>query len=115
MIDSVKQDQRSTAVPGFPLYHSVNQWTVIPEMAKNDPFMVLTWSLKLALPESYSMSPWMIHTKFHNSVYIPYSPFPRNGQNMALLFLTYVPHMVLQIFFPESYSMCLGRIHAKFH
>ena len=28
------------------------------------------------------MFPGMVHAKFHNSGYIPKSPFPRNGQNM---------------------------------
>ena len=45
------------------------------EMAKIWPFygqnMVLTWSFKLSLPESYSMCPGMLHAKFHNSGYIP--------------------------------------------
>ena len=39
----------------------------------------------------------MLHTKFHNSDWIQWSPFPRNGQNMALLWPKHGPHMVLQI------------------
>ena len=45
------------------------------EMAKTWPFygqnMVLTWSFQLVLPESYSMCPGMLHTKFQSpSIYI---------------------------------------------
>ena len=39
----------------------------------------------------------MLHTKFHNSRCIPLSPFPRNGQNMALLWPKHGPHVVLKI------------------
>ena len=70
-------------------------------MAKIWPFyfknMVLTWSFKLVLLESYSIWPGMLHAKFHNSGCIPLSPFPRKGQNMALLWPKDGPHMVLQI------------------
>ena len=58
------------------------------EMAKTWPFygqnMVLTWSFKLCLPESCSMCPGMLYAKSHNSGCIPSSPFPRNGQSMAI-------------------------------
>ena len=43
------------------------------------------------------MCPGMLHAKFHNSRCIPLSPFPRNVQNMALLWPKYGPHMVLKI------------------
>ena len=70
------------------------------EMAKIWPFygqnMVLTLSFKLSLPESYSMCPGMLYAKFNNFGCIPQSPFPRNGQNMALLWSKHGPHMVLQ-------------------
>ena len=45
------------------------------EMAKIWPLygqnMVLTWSFKLVLPESYSMCPGMLYAEFHNSGCIP--------------------------------------------
>ena len=37
----------------------------------------------------------MVHAKFHNSGCIPECPFPRYGQNMALLLPKHGPHMVL--------------------
>ena len=43
------------------------------------------------------MCPGMLHAKFYNSGFIPLFPFPRNGQNMALLQPKVVPHMVLWI------------------
>ena len=43
------------------------------------------------------MCPGMLHAKFQNSRCIPSSPFPRNGQNMALLWPKNGPHMVLKI------------------
>ena len=43
------------------------------------------------------MCPGMLQAEFHNSRCIPLSPFPRNGQNMALLWPKYGPHMVLKI------------------
>ena len=46
--------------------------------------MVLTWSIELALPESKSMCPGMLHDKLINSGCIPWSPFLRNSQSMAL-------------------------------
>merc|ERR1712114_4390 len=71
------------------------------EMAQIWPFygqnMVLTWSFKLVLPESLSICPGILHAKFPNSGCIPLSPFPRNGQNMALLWPKHGPHIVLQI------------------
>ena len=39
----------------------------------------------------------MIHAKFQNSMCTPPSPFPRNGQNMALSWPKDGPHMVLKI------------------
>merc|ERR1711954_304488 len=59
--------------------------------------MFLMSSLKLVLLESYSMCPGMLHAKFHNSRCIPSSPFPRNGQNMDLLWPKDGLHMVLKI------------------
>ena len=43
------------------------------------------------------MCPGMHHAKFPNFGCIPSSLYPRNGQNMALLWPKDVPHMVLQI------------------
>ena len=43
------------------------------------------------------MCPGMLHAKFHNSGCNPSSPFPRNGQNMALLWPKNGPHIVLQM------------------
>ena len=75
--------------------------TLFIEMAKTWPFygqnMVLTWSFKLVPPESQSMCPGMLHTKFHKSRCITLSPFPRNGQNIALLLPNYGSDIVLQI------------------
>merc|ERR1712082_446875 len=77
--------------------------------------IVLAWSLKLVLPESYSMCPGMFHAKFHIARCILWSPFlkmaktwPFYGQNMVL---TWSFKMVL----PESQSLCPGMFHAKFH
>ena len=39
----------------------------------------------------------MLHAKFQNFECIPKSLFPRNGQNMALLWPKHGPHMVLQV------------------
>ena len=39
----------------------------------------------------------MLHAKFHNSGCTPWVPFPRNSQNMALLWSKHGPRMVLQI------------------
>ena len=60
------------------------------KMAKIWPFycqnMVLMRSFKLVFPELLSICPGMLHAKFHNSGCIILSPFPRNNQNMALLY-----------------------------
>ena len=60
--------------------------------------MVLTWSLKLVLPESQSMCSGVFHAKFHIIRSIVQSPFlemaktcPYYGQNMILTwFLKFV-------------------------
>ena len=70
------------------------------EKAKIWPFygqnMVLTWSVKLVLPESLSICPGRLHAKFH---YTGSIPSPRTGQNVALFWPKHGPHMVLQIVF----------------
>ena len=87
-------------MPNFTIL-GVSQSPLFLEMAKIWPFygqiMVLMWSFTLFFPESYSMCPGMLHAKFHYSGCIPLYPFPRFGQNMALLWPQDVPHMVLQI------------------
>ena len=39
----------------------------------------------------------MLHAKFYNSWCIPYSPFPKNGKNVAILWPKHGPQVVLQI------------------
>merc|ERR1711954_440093 len=88
----------------------ISQFRVYPIVlfSKKWPFYgqnrVLTWSFKLIFPELYSMFPGMVHAKIHNYGCIPWSTFPRNGQNMALLWPKHGPHMVLQI---SSFSIII--------
>ena len=88
------------SMPNFTIL-GVSHSPLFLEMAKIWPFygqnMVVTWSFELVLPESLPMCPGMLHTKFQNSQCVPWSPFPRNGPNMALLWPKHGPHMVLQI------------------
>ena len=39
----------------------------------------------------------MLHAKFHKYRYIPWSPFPKSGQNMALSWPKHGLHLVLQL------------------
>ena len=58
------------------------------------PNMVLTYSFKSLLPESWSVWPGISHCWVY-----PTARFPRNGQNMTLLWQKHSPNMVLQVGF----------------
>ena len=52
----------------------------------------------------------ILHCRFY-----PVSPFPRNGQNMALYGQNMILTWSLKSFLPESLSIFPGIFHAKFH
>ena len=95
---SKKQDQRSTAVPRYPLYQLVMQYprcgqnmaTLLP---KHGPHRVLQMSSSWILINVPRDAPCQISLFWLNSV----APFPRVGQNMALLWAKHGSHMVLQV------------------
>ena len=62
-------------------------------MAKNGPHMVLEIDSSLILINVPRDVP---HKISHYLVY-PVAPFPRNGQNIALLWPKHGPHVILQI------------------
>ena len=68
------QFSQGCSLPNFTIL-GVSHSPLFLEMAKIWPFygqnMVLTWSFKLVLPESYLMCPGMLHVKFESpSIYI---------------------------------------------
>ena len=87
---------KECSMPNFTILN-LSHSPLFLKMAKIGPFCGQNMVLQIVIPESYSMCPGMLHAKFHNSRCIPLSPFPRNGQDMALLWPNDGPHMVLQI------------------
>ena len=57
----------------------------------------------------------MLHAKFHIYGVYPVSHFPRNGQNMDLLWQKHGLTWSFKIDLPESWSICTGLLHAKSH
>ena len=70
-------------------------------MAKKCPFycqnMVLTWSLQLGFSWILIIVPSDVTSQISQCWVYPVAPFPRNGQNLALLWPKHGPHMILLI------------------
>merc|ERR1711954_204191 len=92
------------SMPNFTIL-SVSNSPLFLEMAKIWSFygqnMVLTGSFKLLFVNHNQCAKGILHAKFQNSRCIPPSPFPRNGQKMALLWPKQGPQMLLYIDFPK--------------
>ena len=98
-------------MPNF-TFLGVSHSPLFLEMTEIWPFygqnIVLKWSFKLFFPELQSMFLGMLHAKFCNHGCIQYSPFPKNGQNMALCGQNMVLTWSLKWVLP-------GMFHAKLH
>ena len=93
-------------------------WLTLLDM---DEYMALLWQqhgpntvLQIESSRILMVVPGAVPYQISHCWMYPLTPFPRNGQNMAL----YSPNMVLTWSFnlslPESQSRCPGMLHVEF-